>query len=97
MMELQKKKKLKNKYIAILNYPPLGLIQIKRKDDILEVTHKIIQKYVEYDNTIENLTNDLLHLLVNDYDKMKIISIAVNYTNNVYCMEALLLQYFYMI
>jgi DNA polymerase III delta prime subunit len=97
MMELQKKNKLKNKYIAILNYPPLAFIQIKRTDDILEVTHKIIQKYVEYDNTIENLTNDLLQLLVNDYDKMKIISIAVNYTNNVYCMEALLLQYFYMI
>lgn len=97
MIELQRKNKMKDKYIALLNYPPLSLIKIEKTDNILEVTHKIIQKYIEYDNTIENLTNDLLHLLVNDYDKMKIISIAVNYENNIYCMEALLLQYFYMI
>jgi len=97
MIELQKQNKLKNKYIALLNYPPLEKIKIKKTDDILQVTNKIIQKYVDNDNTIHNLTNDLLHLLVNDHDKMKIIKIAVNFDNNIYCMESLLLQYFYMI
>jgi len=97
MVELQKQNKLKNKYIALLNYPPLGEIKIKRTDNLLEVTNHIIQKYVDNDNTIQHLTNDLLHLLVNDHDKIKIIKIAVNFENNIYCMQCLLLQYFYMI